>query len=101
MVWIPPVATMVTDPPGKAVIRHCQACDGRGHHSYQGNTYQCRDCEGRGRALWRACPNCSAIDWDFLNGRTEEGGMACRVGCGYVWRADHPAWVVQHWPDAA
>ena len=67
-------------PPGKAVITSCSTCGGRG----------CKDCGGSSRVLWRACPKCGDIGFDYLNGRDEADGMVCRNGCGFRWAADDP-----------
>lgn len=75
-------------PPGKAVVTTCSACDGR----------RCSSCEGSGKTLWRACPKCGDIGFDYLNGRDEADGMVCRVGCGFKWAADDPRWTAQRLP---
>ncbi len=82
---VPPVT-----PPGRAIIEKCPDCKGR--------PGGCRDCDGRGSILWRACPRCGDVAWDFVNGRNDEDGMACQIGCGYRWTADDPGWLLQRLP---
>ena len=72
-------------PPGKAVISGCKDCDGRG----------CRNCGNTGKLLYRACPKCGDIGFDFINGRDERDGMVCPTGCGFKWAADDPRWLAQ------
>jgi hypothetical protein len=76
--------------PGRAVISDCSACRGRG----------CADCGGSGKVLWRACPKCGDIGFDYLNGRDEADGMVCQVGCGFKWAADDPRWLAQRLPNS-
>jgi len=74
-------------PPGMAMIMDCPDCDGAG----------CSDCKGTGKELWRGCPECGDVGWDFVAGdQTERSGMICRLGCGARWSADDPRWVIQH-----
>ena len=75
-------------PPGKATVLTCSACDGRG----------CNQCGNTGKVLWRACPKCGDIGFDYLNGRDETDDMACRNGCGFKWAADDPRWLAQRLP---
>ena len=75
-------------PPGRAQIARCPDCRGGG----------CSDCKGTGKVLWRACPKCGDIGFDFINGRTEQDGMVCRLGCGHRWTADDPGWLAQRLP---
>ena len=75
-------------PPGKAVITTCQDCGGAG----------CGHCGSTGRTLWKACPRCGDIGFDFINGRDQDQGMICRLGCGYKWAADDPRWLAQRIP---
>ena len=96
MAWIAPVNEMLTDPPGRAVILPCGGCAAKGSYTYGGETYACPDCQGRGQALWRACPACGDVAFD------KRGQMyVCAAGCGYRWGEDHPAWLAQHWPGEA
>ena len=76
-------------PPGKAVITTCQDCGGAG----------CGHCGSTGRTLWKACPRCGDIGFDFINGRDQDQGMICRLGCGYKWSADDPRWLAQRIQD--
>jgi len=78
-------------PPGKAVITNCSVCDGRG----------CNDCDSSGKSLWRTCPKCGDIGFDYLNGRDDSDGMVCRAGCGFKWAADDPRWLAQRLPVGA
>jgi hypothetical protein len=78
-------------PPGKATITTCSACDGRG----------CNDCDGSGKALWRACPKCGDVGFDYINGVDDADGMVCRIGCGFKWAADDPRWLAQRLPQRA
>src|SRR5262245_29946079 len=75
-------------PPGKAVIAECEGCVGRG----------CTRCNFTGKVVWRACPKCSDVGFDYINGRDEAAGMVCRVGCGFKWAADDPRWLAQRLP---
>lgn len=81
--------------PGNALVKPCDACD----HTGRDGLGKCFDCSGTGYALWHACPRCASLDWAYVNGRTEAGGMACR-SCGASWAADYPGWVVQVLPDS-
>lgn len=83
--------TEALEPPGLARITRCPECLGEPGHD-------CRECHGTGRIVYRACPRCGDIGWDFLNGRDEADGMACRMGCGWRWSSDDPGWVIQHLP---
>lgn len=85
--WTPPVLA----PPGKAQIDNCPECKGV-------PGLPCRDCGGTGKHLWRACPLCGNIGWDYLPG-TNRQRMACRIGCGFEWGTDHPGWLAQRLPD--
>ena len=75
-------------PPGRAIIMTCSECEGRG----------CEQCGQSGQELWRACPKCGDIGFDFINGQNDADGMACRIGCGFKWAADDPRWLVQRLP---
>jgi len=81
---VPPAA-----PPGRAIPETCADCQGRG----------CDYCDGRGQILYRACPRCGDVAWDFVNGRDEAAGRVCRIGCGYQWTADDPGWLLQRLPS--
>lgn len=74
--------------PGLAVIETCPDCHGRAGG--------CRECDGHGRILWRCCPRCGNPAFDFVNGRSEAGGMRCANGCGASWQSDYPGWAIQH-----
>lgn len=76
-------------PPGKAVITTCSACNGRG----------CHDCGSSGKILWRVCPKCGDIGFDYLNGRDDADGMVCRVSSGFKWAAEDPRWLTQRVVD--
>jgi hypothetical protein len=86
-------ATYELAPPGRARITSCPDCGGMAGRD-------CGECEGTGRLVWRACPRCGGTSsWDFVNGRDESRGMACRSPrCGYHWQADDPDWVIQRLP---
>jgi hypothetical protein len=75
-------------PPGKGIIATCRDCAGPG----------CDLCHGTGRRLWKACPRCGDIGFDFINGHDGGQGMVCRIGCGYRWSADDPRWLAQRLP---
>ena len=75
-------------PAGKACVMTCSACGGRG----------CSDCGNTGKVLWRACPKCGDIGFDYLNGSNEADGTVCRTGCGFKWAADDPRWLAQRLP---
>jgi hypothetical protein len=75
-------------PPGKAVVTTCADCGGAG----------CRHCDGSGKALWKACPRCGDIGFDFVNRTSPDRGMICRLGCGHKWAADDPRWLAQEIP---
>jgi hypothetical protein len=85
-------ATAELAPPGLARISRCYECGGTGG--------ACRECEGTGRLLWRACPQCGGTaSWDFVNGRDDAAGMVCRLPrCGYRWTAEDPGWLIQRLP---
>lgn len=74
-----------TQPPGRGIVSLCPDCSGAG----------CRHCESAGKLLMRACPRCGDPAWDFVNERNEDGGMRCRMGCGYRWAPDDPGWLLQ------
>lgn len=78
-------------PPGKAVFRTCEDCDGVG----------CYRCGQSGKQLWKACPKCGDLGFDFINGHNESDGMVCRIGCGFTWAADDPRWLAQRLPAKA
>lgn len=81
-------------PPGKARIKNCPDCKGTPGRD-------CPDCEGRGQILWRSCPRCGDPAWDYINGRDDTNGMACRINCGHTWTATDSAWLAQRWPYLA
>ena len=33
------------------------------------------------------CPQCGDIGWAYRNGRNDQAGMICQLGCGYAWAA--------------
>jgi hypothetical protein len=72
--------------PGVAETRLCPDCRGRG----------CAACGERGLILVRVCPVCTDDDWRYVNGYSDELGMACL--CGFRWQSDLPGWANQHWP---
>ncbi len=78
-------------PPGRAHIEGCPDCRGV-------TGLRCPECRGTARIVYRACPRCGDIAWDFVNGYSDENGMACRISCGYRWTADDPAWLAQRLP---
>jgi hypothetical protein len=78
-------------PPGKGRIITCPDCRGEPGRD-------CPECQGQGRYIRRACPLCGDVSWDYVNGRTDRDGMACRISCGYTWTADDPAWRAQTLP---
>ncbi|MGO9297639.1 MAG: hypothetical protein ACLP52_27785 [Streptosporangiaceae bacterium] len=86
----PPPA--VTPPPGRAVIENCPGCKGTPGRD-------CCECNGTGKILWRACPLCGDIAWDYVNGVNDRDGMACRISCGYRWTASDPGWLAQRLPS--
>jgi hypothetical protein len=70
----------------------------------------CPDCFGvRGqdclecRYIQRACPLSGDVGWDYATGIDDPDGVACRIGCGYWWRANDPRLVrakcCQHMSD--
>jgi hypothetical protein len=75
-------------PPGKATVMTYSASDGRASGQ----------CGNTGKVLWRACPKCGDIGFDYLNGRDEADGIVCRNGCGFNWAADDPRWLAQRLP---
>ncbi len=75
-------------PPGKAVLTACDDCQGQG----------CAYCGETGQRLWKACPKCGDIGFDFINGRNETDGMVCQIACGFTWAADDPRWLAQRLP---
>jgi len=77
-------------PPGRAQITQCPDC-----HGSPGS--DCPECDGTGKILYRACPRCGDIAWDYISDRQE---MACRISCGYTWTADAPAWRLQILPSS-
>lgn len=80
-----------TQPPGRAIVHNCPDCSGAG----------CQYCDKTGKQLWRACPRCGDVAWEFVNERTEADGMVCRMGCGYRWASDDPGWLLQRLAAAA
>ena len=48
--------------------------------------------------LWRVCPKCADIGFDFINGVDEAEGMVCRVSCGFKWAADDLRSLAQRLP---
>jgi hypothetical protein len=83
--------SMTLNPPGKAVVTRCGACSGAG---VDGSS-RCRDCDGTGKMLYRACPRCGDIGFDKM----PDGTFACRISCGYRWTAEDPGWVIQYLPS--
>lgn len=79
----------VIAPPGKAHVEQCPDCR---HHINP----DCPECEGTGLVIYRACPRCGDLGWVYRNGRSDQRGMICRLGCGYTWSAIDPAWRIQH-----
>jgi hypothetical protein len=75
-------------PPGRAQITQCPDC-----HGSPGS--DCPECDGTGKILYRACPRCGDIAWDYISDRQE---MACRISCGCRWTADDPGWQIQRLP---
>jgi hypothetical protein len=82
------------EPPGLARILTCPDCAG----GADADGEQCRDCEGTGYQIWRACPQCGDPAFDYVNGRNEAAGMHCRLSCGLRWNAQHPGWLIQRAP---
>jgi hypothetical protein len=78
-------------PPGKARIIPCPECQGA-------TGRPCYECDGQGRLLQRACPQCGDTAWDYLNGQDDRDGMACRVNCGYRWNPHDTGWQAQVLP---
>jgi hypothetical protein len=54
------------------------------------------NCNATGSQIWRACPRCGDLAFEYINGHDENAGMSCSLGCGYHWTADDPGWLVQH-----
>ena len=89
-----PATQQTLRPPGRAQVEPCPDCrEGRDDH---GN--HCTECAGAGCQIWKACPRCGDIGFDYLNGHNDTGGMHCRLGCGHQWTAQDPAWLIQHLP---
>ena len=55
----------------------------------------CVSCNGSGSQIWRACPRCGDIAFEYINGHDENAGMRCRLGCGHLWTAVDPGWLAQ------
>jgi hypothetical protein len=88
---------MTTDaqrPPGKARITACP--DGNAGVDSDGDS--CLECDGTGVQIWRACPWCGDMAFEYLNGHNEAAGMRCAIGCGNEWAADDPGCLAQHLP---
>lgn len=81
-------------PPGRAHLERCPDCRHR-------TDPHCPDCEGTGLILYRVCPRCGDLGWAYRNGRNDNAGMTCQLGCGYTWTADDPGWIIQQRPAAA
>jgi hypothetical protein len=87
-VYIDPADVVVV--PGRARIDQCWCGDGLD----QGEP--CLDCGGKGRLLYRACPQCGdTAMWQYVSGRAK---MHCQ-GCEASWSADHPGWLAQQLPE--
>jgi len=76
-------------PPGKAHVEPCPDCR-------EQINLNCPECEGSGAIIYRACPHCGDLGWAYCNGRNDEAGMTCQLGCGHTWVATEPGWLVQH-----
>jgi hypothetical protein len=46
-------------------------------------------------------PQCGDIGWDYINGLDDQGGMVCRISCGYQWIASDLGWRAQTLPGHA
>jgi hypothetical protein len=55
----------------------------------------CPECEGTGKIIYRTCPRCGDIAWDYINDRRE---MVGRISFGYQWTANDPGWLLQQLP---
>ena len=60
----------------------------------------CPECDGTGLIIYRACPRCGDLGWAYRNGRNDQAGMICQLGCGYAWTATDPGWAIQQRPAA-
>jgi len=54
---------------------------------------RCVSCNGTGCQIWRACPQCGDLAFDYINGHDETAGMRCSLG--YHWTANNPGWLAQ------
>ena len=75
--------------PGKAHVEPCPDCRER-------ISPDCPECEGTGLTIYRACPSCGDLGWAYRNGRNDQAGMICQLGCGSVWTTMDPGWRAQH-----
>jgi hypothetical protein len=49
-------------------------------HQTRGVTgLSCHECHGAGHYVMRACPLRGDPGWDYINGRNDREGMACRM----------------------
>ena len=55
----------------------------------------CDSCYSNGFQIWRACPRCGDLAFDYINGHDEADGMRCRLACGYQWTSADPGWQIQ------
>jgi hypothetical protein len=92
VIAVAPEARTETTAPGLAPIETCPDCIS----GVDPDGDPCVSCNGAGRQIWRACPRCGDIAFEYNNGHDETAGMRCGLGCGYHWTADDPGWLAQH-----
>lgn len=77
--------------PGLAQIQDCPDCN----DGIDSDGEPCLSCNATGSLIWRVCPRCGDLAFDYVNGHDETAGMRCSLGCGYHWTADDPGWLAQ------
>jgi hypothetical protein len=78
--------------PGLAQIEDCPDCNER----IDPDGDPCASCNATGSQIWRACPRCGDLAFDYVNGHDETAGMRCSLSCGYHWSPVDPGWLAQH-----